>query len=200
MLQRWRHVLFAVAVLVGGTLILADVLGHREKADGAGSTVGHGTAPGNSASTQGVPSPTMEPAQSEACRLLSAQDITQAVGGSAVIGSGIPGTDASISTERCPWAVTGSDVLGKNGTVIVQTHAGPDLGTSTFHKNEVAAGRAKAVPGIGDSAYFDPKLNTLTVLYRQGFFNVQILGFAVDTASGTLPEAEKMAQAMLKRT
>jgi hypothetical protein len=200
MLQRWRHVLFAVAVLVGGTLILTDVLGHREKADGAGSNVGHATAPGNSASTQGVPSPTMDPAQSAACRLLSAEDITQAVGGSAVVGSGIPGVDVSISTERCQWAVTGSEVLGKNGAVYVQTHSGPDLGTSTFHKNEVAAGRAKAVPGLGDSAFFNPKLNTLTVLYRQGFFNVQILGFAIDTATGTLPQAEKMAQAMLKHT
>jgi hypothetical protein len=198
MLQRWRHVLFAVALLVGGALIVGDIISHREKPVRAGFNVDYGTSPG--ASAQGAPSPTMEAAQSEACRLLGTGDITQAVGGSAVVGSGTPGVDAHISTALCEWAVTGSDVLGKNGSVYVQSHPGPDLGTSAFQKKEVAAGRAKAVQGLGDSAYFNPKLNTLTVLYSQGFFNVQLLGFAVDTALGTLPEAEKMAQAMLKRT
>jgi len=198
MSKRWRHVLAAVAVLVGGMLILRDVLSHQAPPVRAGSTVNYGTSPGNSASS--VPVPTMDAAQSDACRLLDTQEITQAVGGSAVLGSGIPGIDAHISNSQCEWAVTGSSVLGKEGSVHVQSYRGPDVGTSTFEKNEVATGQAKAIQGLGKSAYFNPKLNLLTVLYSNGNFNLQLLGFAVSGASGgTLPEAEKMAQAMLKR-
>jgi hypothetical protein len=198
MSKRWRHVLAAVAVVVGGTLILRDVLSHQTPQVRAGTTVDYGSSPGNSASS--APVPTMDPAQSDACRLLATQDIAQAVGGSAVIGSGIPGIDAHISNTQCTWAVTGSSVLGQEGTVHVQSYRGPDLGTSTFEKKEVATGQAKAVQGLGKSAYFNPKLNTLSVLYSNGNFTLQLLGFAVTrTSGGTLPEAEKMAQAMLKR-
>lgn len=196
MSKRWRHVLALVAVLVGGTLILRDVLSHETPPVRAGTTVDYGASPGNPASSV----PTFDAAQSDACRLLDTQDITQAVGGSAVVGSGIPGIDAHISNSQCAWAVTGSSILGKEGHVYVQSYRGPDLGTSTFEKKEVATGQAKAIPGLGKSAYFNPKLNTLVVLYGDGNFSLQLLGFAVTkTSGGTLPEAEKIAQAMLKR-
>ena len=179
-----KRVRLAFAVLGIGVAVLLIVLYVGPNAtENQSSTVagadandaaGQAGSTGPSASGSATPESSSDPADwSAACRLLTAKELDQALGGVSTI-------SPDVSDETCLWDVTGSDLLGKEGTAEVSFWAAEDADGEAFsahEKEEIAAGRSKDVRGIGDDAYYTAASNTLSFRVEQKEVSIQLLGF-----------------------
>lgn len=145
----------------------------------------------SSSSSQKSPSPSASapagPAGGGACSLLTAAEISHDLGGTATVAS----VDVSKTSEAdCTWNVSGSRVLGANGTVEVDVNHNADNGQGfrDFKKTQIAAGDSQAVPGIGQDAYVTSTSNALNLAVGNQEVGLQVLGF---DALGSDPEVRE---------
>jgi hypothetical protein len=97
------------------------------------------------------------------CTLASAASIRQALGGVVSMGT------APSLASQCAWAVTGSVEFGA-GRVVV--YFPPAQSVGAFQAAKAVPG-AEAIPGLGDSAFYQPTTGALTVLVGGHQFVVQ---------------------------
>ena len=169
-------------------VVLAVALGTAACGGGSGSSAGAATSaaagPASVGATAAATTKGGSSAAGDPCSLTNADEVKALFGGS--VAAGNASSSAALVLPTCRFAVTGSN-LGGDGTVVVA------LLTTLSDKTKF--GYAKAglpgatdVPGVGDSAFYNPQVTALE--FFKGGKAVMVQG--IFGIGGTKPDPGKI--------
>ncbi len=160
-----RSGLALVAVVICGAVLVQ----HFSKSDQDDKDA---AGPSAKASAGASPAPSPE-APADACSVLSEKEVSQVLGGVAACSS-----DPDDPSDA-KYTLTGSSFLGDQGSINVSILSGMDTAFfNEYKKQSVADDKSDQVSGLGEDAYYDDKLRSLTMLADGTQYSVQVLGLS----------------------